>query len=159
LSEDIELFHVHHKTGSGPGLYLKFDEDSPTVILSTSGKYIITGADSLNILEETQQRLFELLNSLEMDTSRSSSPVVNNMVYTGELEAAVDLNALSIGLGLENVEYEPEQFPGIIFRPQGAEAVLLIFSSGKVVITGVTSEQSAADAFERLRTKIDEVFK
>lgn len=157
LAEDIEIFHAEYKVKSSPGLYLKFDEESPTVILSRSGKYIITGANSLAVLDETQQQLFELLRSLGLDISQSSSPVVNNMVCTEDLEAIVDLNALSIELGLENVEYEPEQFPGAVFRPKETEGVLIIFASGKVVITGVTSEQSAVDAFDQLKIKVDEL--
>lgn len=93
-----------------------------------------------------------------MDLNRSSSPVVNNIVYTGELKAAGDVNVLSGGSGLENPAYEPEQSPEVIFGTSGAEAVQMIFSSEKVGIIAVTSEQSTADAFDRPRSKIEGVF-
>ena len=61
----------------------------------------------------------------------------------------MNLNALAIGLGLESTEYEAEQFPGLIYRPSGADSVVLLFTSGRVVITGspdldTTEETSAA---------------
>nr|AWM95337.1 putative transcription factor [uncultured microorganism] len=62
----------------------------------------------------------------------------------------MNLNALAIGLGLEQVEYEPEQFPGLIYRPESAEGVVLLFSNGRVVITGCQSIDAAEKIFSRL---------
>lgn len=155
LSEDIKAFHVKHRTGSGPGLYIKFDESSPTIIISTSGKYIVTGVNNLTALNTEYERLIHRLNSLGIDITCSSPPDVKNIVCTANLKSSIDLSALSIELGLEYVEYEPEQFPGLIFRPKNSESVLLIFNTGKVVITGVTSKKSAVDAFNQLTIKID----
>jgi transcription initiation factor TFIID TATA-box-binding protein len=50
---------------------------------------------------------------------------IQNYVCTGEIGTAQNLNALAIGLGLENTEYEPEQFPGLIYRPESHDCVVL----------------------------------
>ena len=76
---------------------------------------------------------------------------VVNLVSTAELGDDVNLNALSIALGLENTEYEPEQFPGLVYRPEGFPAVTLVFASGKVVITGASSVETATEAFQYLQ--------
>lgn len=76
------------------------------------------------------------------------------MVAVGTIDAEIDLNELSIELGLENIEYEPEQFPGLVYRPSDTNCVLLVFGSGKVVITGGRSVEEDTDAFEKLRNRI-----
>lgn len=75
---------------------------------------------------------------------------VQNQVCTGEIDQNLNLNALAIELGLEKTEYEPEQFPGLIYRPDGAKGVVLLFAMGKVVITGCRSIESAEEIFADL---------
>jgi transcription initiation factor TFIID TATA-box-binding protein len=70
----------------------------------------------------------------------------------------LNLSALAIGLGLEFTEYEPEQFPGLIYRPANLDCVLLIFGSGKVIITGATGVESAEEAVTGLLEQIDTLF-
>jgi len=64
---------------------------------------------------------------------------------------------VSIGLGLEAVEYEPEQFPGLIYRPPDFPAVLLVFANGNVVITGAKDMQTAEEAFSHLQNQVEDL--
>ena len=80
-----------------------------------------------------------------------------NIVCTGELDQSLNLNALAIGLGLEDTEYEPEQFPGLIFRPSEADCVVLLFATGKVVITGGSDMETADNTFRELKRQIGEL--
>jgi len=84
---------------------------------------------------------------------------IQNVVCTAELSdhLNLNLNALAIGLGLEKTEYEPEQFPGLIFRPSSSSCTILIFSSGKVVIAGVRDEQTAQHEFINLEERLDSI--
>src|SRR5207247_9041728 len=61
---------------------------------------------------------------------------VQNIVATSDLGAQLDLNAVAVTLGPGSVEYEPEQFPGLVYRIEEPKVVLLMFGSGKVVCTG-----------------------
>ena len=70
----------------------------------------------------------------------------------------LDLSALAIGLGLEFTEYEPEQFPGLVYRPTNYDCVMLIFGSGKVIITGTTDVDLAEEAVTGLLEQIDTLF-
>jgi transcription initiation factor TFIID TATA-box-binding protein len=69
----------------------------------------------------------------------------------------LNLNALAIGLGLESTEYEPEQFPGLIYRPPGADSVVLLFASGRVVITGSPDLDAAEQTFAALQDKMTDL--
>jgi transcription initiation factor TFIID TATA-box-binding protein len=74
-----------------------------------------------------------------------------------EIIDGINLSAVAIGLGLEATEYEPEQFPGLVYRPTEYESVLLIFGSGKVIITGSTSIQAAEEAFNSLDESLKDI--
>jgi transcription initiation factor TFIID TATA-box-binding protein len=55
---------------------------------------------------------------------------------------------------LENVEYEPEQFPGVIYRPPEIGTVNLIFASGKTIISGTIHDEEAKESVENLRQQL-----
>jgi transcription initiation factor TFIID TATA-box-binding protein len=83
--------------------------------------------------------------------------MVQNLVCTAELGGSLNLNALAIGLGLENTEYEPEQFPGLVYRPSEADSVILLFGSGRVVITGSPDLDSAEKDFQIVQSEVADV--
>ncbi|CDK38025.1 TATA-box-binding protein [Halorubrum sp. AJ67] len=56
---------------------------------------------------------------------------------------------------MEAVEYEPEQFPGLVYRLSEPDVVILLFSSGKVVITGATDVSTPPKALEAAHGKLD----
>ena len=67
---------------------------------------------------------------------------------------SLHLNAIAIGLGLEHVEYEPEQFPGLVYRLDEPSVVVLLFGSGKAVITGGKQPADAAEAIEVVMSRL-----
>jgi transcription initiation factor TFIID TATA-box-binding protein len=75
-------------------------------------------------------------------------------VFVGTFETDVNLNALTIALGLEQTEYEPEQFPAIVYRPPQFAVTLLIFSTGKVIVGGTTDREEARSALQRVKGEI-----
>ena len=82
---------------------------------------------------------------------------VQNIVSSADLETTLKLNAIAIGLGLESVEYEPEQFPGLVYRLDSPDVVTLLFGSGKMVITGGNDPENAHEAIKTVATTLDEL--
>jgi len=78
---------------------------------------------------------------------------IKNIVATSELDALPSLEAIAIGLGLEQTEYEPEQFPALIYR--GGDSVILVFASGKLVCTGLTDLEEISLAIDDVTTQIE----
>ncbi|RAW45240.1 TATA-box-binding protein C [Halorubrum sp. 48-1-W] len=141
-----------------PGMYLRFAEDAPLVTVYRTGKYIVTGADSEEEAYSIRKRLLNLLADNEMiPTSEDEWFRIQNFVCTAELGESLNLNALTIGLGLENTEYEPEQFPGLIYRPSGADCVVLLFASGRVVITGSRDLDVAKETFAVVQDEVSDI--
>jgi transcription initiation factor TFIID TATA-box-binding protein len=141
-----------------PGMYLRFEEDAPLITVYRTGKYIITGADSEEEAQAMRGRFLHLLADNGMiPTPEDEWFRIQNFVCTAELGESLNLNALAIGLGLENTEYEPEQFPGLIYRPSGADSVVLLFASGRVVITGSPDLDATKETFATLQDELREL--
>ena len=141
-----------------PGMYLRLDDDSPLVTLYRTGKFIVTGADSEEEAYAIRDRFLNLLAESGMIPAPDNKWFrIQNLVCTAELEESVNLNALAIGMGLENTEYEPEQFPGLVYRHPDADSVILIFGSGRVVITGSPNLDSAKADFQLVQNRIAEL--
>jgi transcription initiation factor TFIID TATA-box-binding protein len=155
ISQDINVYEADYekKTGS---VFLKIDEDLGLVILYRSGKYIVRGGKEFEKLYQTNEKFIDVLIDLNILKEKFNRHIeVNNLVFVGDLDHSVELELLVIQLGLENAEFEPEQFSGLIYRPSKFNCVLLVFGSGKVVITGSASIEVAIEAFESLSQEIN----
>ena len=69
----------------------------------------------------------------------------------------MDLNLNVLAMKLENTEYEPEQFPGLVYKLEEAKATFLLFSNGKIVCTGTKSEAEVHSALEKLIVNLKKV--
>jgi transcription initiation factor TFIID TATA-box-binding protein len=136
--------------------FLRFEKDRELVILYTSGKYILRGGDEFDNMHRVNDQFLTYLTELGLEIDNPSLEI-KNVVSVGNLQREVNLEALMIGLGLEQAEYEPEQFPGLVYRPIESRCVLLVFASGKVVVTGGRTKEDDQSAFDHLKAKVDEI--
>ncbi|MGZ7194306.1 MAG: TATA-box-binding protein, partial [Halobacteriota archaeon] len=93
---------------------------------------------------------FQSLRNIGIDVKGTPEIKVQNIVASADLHSVLNLNAIAIGLGLENIEYEPEQFPGLVYRLSEPKVVVLLFGSGKLVVTGGRVPEDAANAVDRI---------
>lgn len=155
VESDLDLPYTEYDPSNYHGLYLRLVEGGPLITVYRSGKYIISGCSTFNQLYETNDAFLTTLSELNIvEAETETGFTVQNVVCTAQLDGPVDLNTLSIALGLESVEYEPEQFPGLIYRPADHPAVLLVFANGKTVITGASDVDTAEDAFKHLQEEV-----
>lgn len=156
LADDIQK--VEHDPEKYPGAYVRFENMDPLVILYRTGKYIITGSTSDEESQDCREQFLQFLveNGI-LDTPDDAWFTMQNYVCTGELKEIQNLNALAIGLGLEYTEYEPEQFPGLIYRFDSYSVVILIFASGKAIVTGAKDVNEAEDAFTALKERLNDL--
>ena len=155
VESDLVLPYTEYDPSNYHGLYLRLVEGGPLITVYRSGKYIISGCSTFEQLYETNDAFLTTLSELDIvDAETETGFTVQNVVCTAQLDDPVDLNTLSIALGLESVEYEPEQFPGLIYRPADHPAVLLVFANGKIVITGASDVDTAEDAFKHLQKQV-----
>ncbi|MGB9842229.1 MAG: TATA box-binding protein, partial [Candidatus Bathyarchaeales archaeon] len=77
-----------------------------------------------------------------------------NIVASAGLGGMIDLEKAAYTLG--KTMYEPEQFPGLIYRMDEPKVVILLFASGKLVCTGAKREQDVYDAVQKLHALLEE---
>lgn len=150
LHRDVEDSISRLKAGR---LDIEFDGDTPLIMIYPAGTYTIPGAASLKVLQETRERFLNYLEAVSDGRLSERSFSVKYMVFMSEYETNINLETLSIKLGLENVEYEPEQFPGLIYRVE-QQGVVLIFSSGKALFTGFENQEDAEVVEKQLEEQI-----
>ena len=146
--------NVEYQPKRFPGLVFRLKSPKTATLIFSSGKMVCTGAKS----EKQARKAIEMIAVLlkERGIILLSKPKIEivNVVATIDLGGRIDLEiADNI---LENVMYEPEQFPGLIYRMQDPKAVFLIFNSGKVVCVGAKHERQAHEAVEKLYNMLKE---
>ena len=146
--------NVEYRPKKFPGLVFRLKRPKTATLIFASGKMICTGAKSEKQAHSAVKKVVrELKNSGIILLSKPEIEVVN-VVATVDLGERIDLETADSVL--ENVMYEPEQFPGLIYRMQEPKAVFLIFTSGKVVCTGARSEGQVYEAVEKLCKRLEE---
>ncbi len=118
---------------------------------------ICTGAKSVSNVERAFEKIIQQLNDAGMEVTTKPVVIIQNMVATTDLDIELNLSAIAVAFGLENVEYEPEQFPGLVYRMENPKVVVLMFKSGKMVVTGAKSPQDAEIAVQRIIEKLKEL--
>ncbi len=137
-----------------PGLVYRTQDPKAAALIFRSGKIVCTGASSTEEVHGALDIVFKKLQGLGIPVGDDPEITVQNIVSSADLGYSLNLNALAIGLGLEDVEYEPEQFPGLVYRMDDPEVVILLFGSGKIVITGGKTPEDATVGVEKMTERI-----
>jgi transcription initiation factor TFIID TATA-box-binding protein len=136
-----------------PGLVFRLKRPKTATLIFNSGKMVCTGAKSE---QEARRAVMTVVKELKKGgiiiISRPDLKVVN-MVASASLGGKIDLEAVST---LGKTMYEPEQFPGLIYRMDVPKVVILIFASGNLVCTGAKKEQDVYDAVHKLHERLEE---
>jgi transcription initiation factor TFIID TATA-box-binding protein len=153
----IDLSGSDYDPDTFPGLIHRTQEPKAANLIFRSGKIVCTGANSVDDVRSSLQTVSERLRDLGIDIIDDPTITIQNIVSSADLGAQLNLNAIAIGFGLEAVEYEPEQFPGLVYRLDTPDVVALLFSSGKLVITGAKTTDAAGEALERISGELSEL--
>tara|TARA_E500000331_G_scaffold317027_1_gene328114 strand:+ start:1170 stop:1718 length:549 start_codon:yes stop_codon:yes gene_type:complete len=147
INDIADTLEIDYEQEQFPGMVYRVTTPKVCLLLFRSGKAVATGAKSAEDVETAFRHLHGVLKENEFLTADNEFDAedieISNLVITHDYEQPVDLNRLIISLPFDKCEYEPEQFPGLIYRLDNPQAVCLIFSSGKCVITGTRSVEDS----------------
>jgi len=153
ISDHFDLIEIESKLEGAeynkskfPGLVYRIKEPKSVFLLFNSGKVVCTGCKSIDDAKNAADMLSKKLIGLGINVSGNYEPIIQNIVASADLGGVLNLNAVALGLGMENIEYEPEQFPGLVYRMDDPKVVILLFGSGKLVITGGKSPLDCKNA-------------
>jgi len=130
-----------------PGLVMRINDPKATFLIFSTGKMVVTG---LRKAEEAARGVDKAIKNIKKAGIKVSNPdiTIQNIVASGDLHTNIDLNMAAIVM--ENVMYEPEVFPGLIYRMVEPKTVFLIFSNGKIVCTGAKDKKNLRNALSKL---------
>lgn len=140
-----------------PGLVLRIKEPKSAVLVFSSGNLVCTGTKSIPQVKEVIQAVIKQLKKINVNINIVPKITVQNIVASGTIDLKLNLNFLA--LEMENTEYEPEQFPGLVYKLGEPNATFLLFSNGKLVCTGTKNKAQLEESMDRLLTNIQGALK
>ncbi|PIN79609.1 TATA-box-binding protein [Candidatus Woesearchaeota archaeon CG10_big_fil_rev_8_21_14_0_10_34_8] len=149
------LSNTEYNPEQFPGLVIRIREPKTSALIFSSGKVVCTGARTLQKVEESLQQIIKSLEKIDIKIKIAPKIHVQNIVASGSV--GMDLNLNVLAMKLENTEYEPEQFPGLVYKLPQAKATFLLFSNGKIVCTGTKSEEQVNEAVDKLIENLKKV--
>ena len=138
-----------------PGLVIRIKDPKTSALIFSSGKVVCTGAKSMDKVEESIKKIIKSLEKINVKVTIKPKIKIQNIVASGTV--GMDLNLNTLAMKLKNTEYEPEQFPGLVYKLIDAKATFLLFSNGKVVCTGTKSEEEVHAALDKLIRNLKKV--
>jgi transcription initiation factor TFIID TATA-box-binding protein len=136
-----------------PGLVYKLKEPKAALLIFGSGKMVCAGAKTIENSKEAVEIVVDMMRTKDQDIPHEFEIKVQNIVASSNLGKILNLE--NVALELENSEYEPEQFPGLVYRHSEPKVVLLLFGSGKVVCTGAKNYEDALIGVEKAKKRLE----
>lgn len=149
------LSNTEYNPEQFPGLVIRIRDPKTSALIFSSGKVVCTGARSMEKVEQSIDKIIKSLKKIGIDITIKPKISIQNIVASGSV--GMDLNLNVLAMKLENTEYEPEQFPGLVYKLDEAKATFLLFSNGKIVCTGTKSEEEVHRALDKLIVNLKKV--
>jgi len=143
---------VEYEPEQFPGLVMRLKDPKAAALIFSSGKVVCTGAKSPTDAKLVISRIVKRMNKAGFKIPKDYSVQLENIVASARLDRELNLN--NIAFTLENTEYEPEQFPGLVYRIDDPRVTFLLFGSGKIICTGGKSIQDIKKAVSKADRKL-----
>jgi len=161
FSDRINLDKLANKLSSSaeyfpdnfPGVVYRMKKPRASFLIFSSGKATCVGTASEKDAKEAIENMLKLLRDMGIDV-KISKIEIQNIVASTKLDTRFDIDKMAFKL--ENSEYEPETFPGLVYKIKGS-VTFLIFGTGKIVCVGAKSAKDIKESFDRLVKKLREI--
>jgi transcription initiation factor TFIID TATA-box-binding protein len=145
---------IEYNPENFPGAIYRPKEPKVAMLIFSSGKVICTGAKAQRDIDAAVVDLLRKLKEGGVEVKGEPKVEIQNIVASSEIGVKVNLDQLAIECF--NTEYEPEQFPGLVLRLDEPKTVILVFTSGKVIITGAKSQSDLERSAEKAENVVRE---
>lgn len=147
--------NIEYNPDTFPGLILRLQKPKSTILVFSTGKLVLTGLKKEKDVRPITQKVIKIIERSGAVIKSEPEIKIQNIVASGDLNLKLNLDLMSISL--ERALYEPEVFPGLIYRMKEPKVVFLIFASGKIVCVGAKSEDDVKVAVQNLLNEIQEL--
>jgi transcription initiation factor TFIID TATA-box-binding protein len=145
---------VEYRPEQFPGLVFRLKRPKTATLIFNSGKMVCTGAKSEKESRRAVMKVVKELKKSGIIIIGKPELKIQNIVASASLGGMIDLEKCAYSLG--RTMYEPEQFPGLIYRMGEPKVVILLFASGKLVCTGAKKEENVYEAVSKLHKTLEE---
>ena len=155
LNAIVRIFPgVEYRPEQFPGLVYRLKKPKTATLLFSSGKMVCTGAKSERLARKAIMKVVDELKRGGIVILAKPEIQIQNIVASAGLGGHIDQEKSTYSL--KKTMYEPEQFPGLIYRMDDPKVVILIFASGKLVCTGAKKEAEVPRAIAKLQATLEE---
>jgi transcription initiation factor TFIID TATA-box-binding protein len=155
LNSIVRVFPgVEYRPEQFPGLVYHLRKPKTTTLIFSSGKMVCTEAKSERQARKAVMKVVDELKGNGIVILGKPEIQIQNMVASAGLGGHIDLEKVTYTL--KRTMYEPEQFPGLIYRMDDPKVVILIFSTGKLVCTGAKKETEVHRSIAKLQETLEE---
>ncbi|AOV95251.1 transcription factor [Nanohaloarchaea archaeon SG9] len=151
----IYLKNTEYEPEQFPGLVYRLEDPKAAALLFGSGKVVCTGTKSPEQAKEATHKIIDELREADVEIDVKPEVTVQNIVASSQLPGTLNLNR--IAFELVGTEYEPEQFPGLVYRLEEPEVVFLLFSSGNLVCTGGKTYEDVKEGISVLEENLKDI--
>lgn len=152
-----ELVGAEYKPESFPGVIYRISDPKSAALIFSSGKIVGTGARSAEFARIATKKVVDDIRALQIDMPTKFHTSVENIVASTQIKITDKLNLEHIAYNLENSEYEPESFPGLVYRITEPRVAFLLFGTGKIICTGARKVEEIHTALQKFKVKLEEL--
>jgi len=156
LSTRLDLKKLHLKTKNSEydpkrfcAVILRISKPKTTALIFASGKVVVTGASSPEEAKIAAKKFAWIVRKIGFNNVRFREFKLQNMLGTVNVKFPIRLEGLSLH-HYAHCSYEPEMFAGLIYKMRAPSVCLLIFVSGKLVLTGGKSRAELEQALDNI---------
>ncbi|TET19061.1 TATA-box-binding protein [Candidatus Bathyarchaeota archaeon] len=155
LNDVVKSFPgVEYRPEQFPGLVFRLKKPKTATLIFNSGKMVCTGAKSEKMARRAVMKVVKELKEGGILIIGKPKIKIQNIVASAGLRGNIELEKATYSLG--KTMYEPEQFPGLIYRMAEPKVVILLFASGKLVCTGAKHEEDVYQAVNILHQRLED---
>ncbi|HJK02386.1 MAG TPA: TATA-box-binding protein [Methanocorpusculum sp.] len=166
IANEINLAKIAEKidgcelnTKRFPGAVYRIDDPRMASLIFSSGKVVLTGIRNDSALQNGLEIILKSLKEAGVQILNVPKVAVTNIVCSYDIGKFINLNRIVATLSLEAIEYEPEQFPGLVYRIKDPKIVALLFSSGKIILTGGKNLDDVRRGLDFLEERLESILK
>ena len=155
LNENIKNSVYNHDEFEG--ISIKYDFLKTAAIVLSNGKIISTGAKDFDDAKKTIYKTIDQINNTGLSIGKDFEINIENVVASTEFNKELHLSSIADALIFQDATYEPENFPGLIYRVKDSCIVVILFGSGKIVCIGAKKIEEAIDVLEKMKEKLSSI--
>lgn len=139
------------------GLSIKYDKEKIAVIVLGTGKVFCTGAKEMTDAINKIKKVINQIKKIGFKIKKDYEIQIQNITATANLNKELDLESIAKNLILQNIDYQPNAFPGLIYKIDDIHTILIIFNTGKIVCTGAKNIDDATNYIKKFEEKLSSI--